>query len=45
MQRYLFTKTFGGSKDIWLGGNLICFTVSHVYCFIGVVLWPNVCIP
>src|SRR6218665_1854363 len=31
IQRRLFIKTFGGSKDICLGGNLSCFTVSHVY--------------
>jgi len=31
-------KTFGGSKDSWLRGNLICFTVCQVYLFVGMVL-------
>ena len=35
--RRLFIKTFGGSKDIWLGENVISFTVSHVYFFVGEV--------
>ena len=28
-------KNICGSKHIWLGGNLICFIVAHVYLFAG----------